>query len=200
MTNKRPWTIPQIIVHVGAWLPLLWLAWGYWQGDLGLNPVRLLTLRTGKMALILLLLSLACTPLHLLFGWKWVYGVRRPLGVYATLYATLHFLIFAGLDYSFDWLLIGDILRTNQFTLVGLIALLILIPLALTSFHGAMAWLGESRWRWLHRGAYLAAILAVVHYALLVRQYYTQPMLFGGVLVLLFGVRWLIPRWRKASQ
>lgn len=197
--GTRPWTLPQIVLHVGVWAFLLWLAIAYWQGTLGSNPVRALTLQTGKTALILLLLSLACTPLYLLFGWKWVYAVRRPLGVYATLYATIHFLIFAGLDYGFDWPLIGEMLRTNLFTLVGLLALFILIPLTLTSTRGAMVWLGETRWRWLHRGAYIAAVLAVLHYALLVRQYYTQPLIFGGILAVLFGIRLVVPYWQRSK-
>lgn len=188
--SKRPFsTHLPLLLHILVWLPLLWLAWGYWQGQLGINPIRTMILRTGKTALILLLLSLTMTPLRLLFGWKWVYPLRRLLGLYAFMYASFHFLIFAGLDYGFDLALIGDALRTNQFTQAGLAALLILIPLALTSSRRSFARLGEKRWQALHRLSYLATALAVLHYALLVRQYYAQPILFGVILAALLGIR-----------
>lgn len=188
--KKRPFppTI-QLLFHLLAWLPLLWLLWGYWQDQLGLNFVRTITLRTGKAALVLLLLSLTCTPLYLLLGWKWVYRFRRPLGLYAFMYAALHLLTFVGLDYGFDWALVGDAMRNNQYTQVGLIAFIILLPLALTSSQRSRAWLGPKRWKWLHRLSYLAAVIAILHYALLVRQYFTQPIIFGAILAVLFGIR-----------
>ena len=190
MKEKRPFPpTRQLIFHLLAWLPLLWLLWGFWQDQLGLNPVRTITLRTGKTALIFLLLSLTVTPLYLLFDWKWVYRYRRPLGLYAFLYAALHLLTFVGLDYGFDWALVGDAIQNNRYTLVGLTAFLILVPLALTSTKRSKKWLGPKWWKWLHRWSYLAAGIAVLHYALLVRQYYTQPIIFGVILAALLGVR-----------
>lgn len=190
MKEKRPFpTSLQLIFHLLAWLPVLWLLWGFWQDQLGLNPVRTITLRTGKTALIFLLLSLTVTPLYLLFDWKWVYRFRRPLGLYAFLYATLHVLTFVGLDYGFDWTLVADAIQNNRYTLVGLTAFLILLPLALTSTKRSKAWLGPKWWKRLHRWSYLAAGIAVLHYALLVRQYYTQPIIFGVILAALLGVR-----------
>ncbi|MFZ1395775.1 MAG: protein-methionine-sulfoxide reductase heme-binding subunit MsrQ [Candidatus Promineifilaceae bacterium] len=188
--TKRPFppTI-QLLFHLLAWLPLLWLLWSYWQDALGLNFVRTITLRTGKAALIFLLLSLTVTPLYLLFGWKWVYRYRRPLGLYAFLYAALHLLTFVGLDYGFDWALVGDAMRNNRYTQVGLTAFLILLPLALTSTQRSRAWLGPKWWKRLHRLSYLAAIIAILHYALLVRQYYSQPITFGVILAVLLGTR-----------
>ncbi len=190
MKEKRPFPASlQLIFHLLAWLPLLWLLWGFWQDQLGLNPVRTITLRTGKTALIFLLLSLTVTPLYLLFDWKWVYRFRRPLGLYAFLYAALHVLTFVGLDYGFDWTLVSDAIQNNRYTLVGLTAFLILLPLALTSAKRSKAWLGPKWWKWLHRWSYLAAGIAVLHYALLVRQYYTQPIIFAVILAALLGVR-----------
>lgn len=190
MKEKRPFPSSlQLVFHLLAWLPVLWLLWGFRQDQLGLNPVRTITLRTGKTALILLLLSLTVTPLYLLFDWKWVYRFRRPLGLYAFLYATLHVLTFVGLDYGFDWTLVADAIQNNRYTLVGLTAFLILLPLALTSTKRSKAWLGPTWWKRLHRWSYLAAGIAVLHYALLVRQYYTQPIIFGAILAALLGVR-----------
>jgi methionine sulfoxide reductase heme-binding subunit len=191
--KKRPLSPQQIwlhrLIHLLVWLPLLWLLWGYWQNSLGFNPIHTITLRTGKGALVLLLLSLACTPLNILFGWSWVFPVRRLLGLYAFLYAAIHFLIFIGLDYGFDLTLVADALWTNQYTQVGLVAFIILIPLALSSTHHSIAWMGYRRWKLLHRLSYLAAILAIVHYAMLVRQHYTQPIIFAVILTVLFGIR-----------
>lgn len=189
MNTKRPLPLLQLLVHLFAWLPLLLLMWDYWQGQLGLNPIRTVTLRTGKAALILLLLSLTITPLVLISGKKWLYRLRRPLGLYAFLYAAFHFLTFVGLDYAFDWALVGDALRTNRFALFGLLSFLIMVPLALTSSRRARLWLGERRWQRLHRWVYVAAVLAIIHYALLVRQYYTQPIIFGVILLILFAIR-----------
>jgi len=190
MKEKRPFPSSlQLVFHLLAWLPVLWLLWGFWQDQLGLNPVRTITLRTGKTALIFLLLSLTVTPLYLLFDWKWVYRFRRPLGLYAFLYATLHVLTFVGLDYGFDWTLVSDAIQNNRYTLVGLTAFLILLPLALTSTKRSKAWLGPKWWKRLHRWSYLAAGIAVLHYALLVRQYYTQPIIFGAILAALLGIR-----------
>lgn len=196
--EKRPFpSAPQLIFHLIAWLPIVWLLWGFWQNQLGLNPVRTMTLRTGKAALVFLLLSLTCTPLYLMFNWKWVYRYRRPLGLYAFLYAALHLLTFVGLDYGFDFSLVGDAFRTNRFTLIGLASFLILLPLAITSTHRSKAWLGQKWWKWLHRWSYLAAGLALLHYALLVRQHYTQPILFAIILAVLLGVRFFMAIVKK---
>jgi methionine sulfoxide reductase heme-binding subunit len=189
MNEKRFYALLHLGVHLAAWLPLLWWGWSYWQGELGLNPVRELTLRTGKGALIFLLLSLTCTPLRLMFGWQWVMRVRRALGLYAFLYAAIHLLVFVGLDYGFELAFAFEAMLMNQFIWVGLAAFLILIPLALTSNKRSFQWLGVQRWQLLHRLSYLAAVLAILHYGLLARQYYTQPLIYGGILALLLGVR-----------
>ena len=202
MKGKRPLSPQQIwlnrLVHLLALLPLIILIGGYWQNTLGINPIHTLTLRTGKAALILLILSLACTPLNLIFGWSWVFPIRRLFGLYAFFYAAIHFLIFVGLDYGFQMDLVAEAMRSNEYTQVGLIAFLILVPLALTSTHHSITWLGYKRWKLLHRLSYVAAILAILHYALLVRQYYTQPIIFALILAVLFGIR-LFYVWRKKN-
>jgi methionine sulfoxide reductase heme-binding subunit len=189
MKEKRPLSLLQLLVHLLAWVPLLLLLWDYWQGQLGLNPIRAITLRTGKTALVLLLLSLTVTPLVIFTGKAWLYRLRRPLGLYAFLYATLHLLTFVGLDYGFDWELVAEAMRSNRFIFAGLASLLIMVPLALTSPHAVRLKMGNQRWRKLHRWTYLAAILAIIHYALLVRQYYTQPIIFGSILFVLLAIR-----------
>jgi sulfoxide reductase heme-binding subunit YedZ len=176
------------LVIGGGLLPLLWLAVDALGGRLTANPIQAATLRTGYPALVLLLLSLACTPLSTLSGWKAPLGQRRALGLLGVLYATLHLLIFVWLDYGLDQRLIVAAIVEKRFVLAGLTALLLLLPLALTSTRGWMRRLGR-RWRQLHRLVYLAVPLAVLHYLWLVKADYRQPLLFAGLVALLLLLR-----------
>ncbi|MBE2201862.1 MAG: sulfoxide reductase heme-binding subunit YedZ [Anaerolinea sp.] len=172
------------VTHVGSLLPLVLLLWAIYQGQLGADPIREMTLRTGKTAIILLMLSLTCTPLNIWFGWKQALPLRKPLGLYAFLYVTIHLLIFVWVDYGFNWPLLQEALFAKRYALVGFTAFLILLPLAATSTKWAMRKLGK-KWKSLHRWVYLAGILAVLHYFLLVKNTYAQPILFGSILALL---------------
>jgi sulfoxide reductase heme-binding subunit YedZ len=183
----------QILTHFGALLPLAWLLWDYWQGRL-IDPVREITTRTGRTALILLILSLACTPINILLGFKQVMRVRRALGLYAFMYASLHFLTFVGLDYGFDFDLLGQGILDQRYVLVGFAAGLLLLPLAITSTQAWQKRLG-SNWRRLHRLAYLAGTLAIVHFVWLAKDN-REPLRYGTVVALLLIVR--IPGIRKA--
>jgi methionine sulfoxide reductase heme-binding subunit len=183
--NAAP--ILQVAVHVAAWVPLAVLALDYWRTGLGANPIQVIMQRTGKTALVLLALSLACTPLAT-FGWRGAVRLRRPLGVYAFVYAALHFLTFIGLDYGFNLAFLRDGLIEKPFALVGLAAGLMLLPLAVTSTRASMKYLGRN-WRRLHWLVYVAAPLAVVHYLLQVKADYRQPLLFGVIVALLFALR-----------
>jgi sulfoxide reductase heme-binding subunit YedZ len=103
----------QVAAHIAALIPLALLFWDFWQGNLGPDIIREATLRTGKAALILLVASLACTPIHIIFKFKPALKLRRPLGLYSFLYASIHFAIFIGVDYFFDLALIKDALLEN---------------------------------------------------------------------------------------
>ena len=184
----------QILTHFAALLPLASLLWAYWQGLFIVDPVLEITTRTGKTALILLILSLTCTPIHTVFGFKQVLRVRRPLGLYAFMYAGLHFLTFVGLDYGFDLDLIGQTILDQRYVLVGFAAGLLLLPLAITSTQGWQKRLGKN-WKRLHRLVYLAAILAIVHFMWLVKDI-REPLRYGVVVGLLLTVR--IPGIKRA--
>jgi sulfoxide reductase heme-binding subunit YedZ len=184
----------QILVHVAALLPLAWLLWAYWQDLFIIDPVLEITTRTGKTALILLILSLACTPIRTIFGFKQVLRLRRPLGLYAFMYAALHFLTFVGLDYGFDLDLLGQAIFDQRYVLVGFVAGLLLLLLAITSARGWQKRLGKN-WKRLHRLAYLAGILAIVHFLWLVKDI-REPLRYGIVVALLLIVR--IPVIRRA--
>lgn len=153
----------QLLVHLAALAPLAWLTYDALAGNLSANPIQEIEQRTGRYALWLLAASLSCTPLHVLTGWPPVLRWRRPLGLYAFGYALLHFLAFIGLDYGFDAALLWMDVAGKRYILVGAAALLILLLLAATSTAAAKRRLGRA-WKRLHRWAYVAGGLAVVHY------------------------------------
>lgn len=184
----------QAAVHIAALIPLILLIINWSQDNLTFNPIQALELRTGKYALVLLILSLACTPINTVFGFSQVLKVRRPLGLYAFLYASIHFLVFIGLDYQFDVVLLQEAIFEKRYALVGFSAGIILFALALTSTRGWMKRLGKT-WAKLHKFVYLAGILVIIHYVWLVKSDIRVPLLYGGVVLLLLIAR--IPYVRK---
>jgi sulfoxide reductase heme-binding subunit YedZ len=185
----------QLLTHIAALSPLAVLAWDFTQGQLTTNPIQEITLRTGIYSLALLVLSLACTPVSTVFGLKPVLRLRRPLGLYGLMYASLHLLNFIGLDYGFDFNLLRDDVFGKDYIWAGFVALLALLPLAITSTKGWVHRLGRN-WERLHWLVYPAVLLAVAHFLLLVKVDMREPLLYGAVVVLLLTVR--IPRVRKA--
>lgn len=183
----------RLVVHVGSLLPLAWLVWAFTQDLFLVDPVREITTLTGKTAIILLILSLACTPLITLSGWKPVGRVRRALGLYAFLYAGLHFLTFVGLDYGFDPELIWGAIFEQRYIIAGFSAGLILLALTLTSTRGWQKRLRKN-WKRLHRLVYLAGILVAVHVMWLSKDI-TEPLRYVAVIALLLALR--LPPVRK---
>jgi methionine sulfoxide reductase heme-binding subunit len=185
----------QIAAHAGALIPLAALFWDYFHRHLTANPIQAVTFRTGKSALVLLVLSLACTPAYVLFGFRPALRLRRPLGLYAFLYAVLHFLVFTVLDYGLDLQLLREAVFQKRYALVGFTALLLLIPLAITSTKGWMKRMGKT-WTRLHRLVYVAALLVVVHYVWLVKADRRVPLLYGAIIGALLFTR--VPAVRAA--
>jgi sulfoxide reductase heme-binding subunit YedZ len=187
-SRRRSGDVLQVIVHVAALLPLAVMMWDGLNGDLTINPIQEITARTGKTALILLVLSLACTPASSLFGFRMALRWRRPLGLYAFLYAGLHFATFVFLDYGLDPVLLREAIFEKRYALVGFTAFLLLVPLAITSTRGWMQRLGK-RWKKLHRLVYPAALLVVVHYVWLVKSDIRVPLAYGAVILALLAAR-----------
>lgn len=184
-----------LLVHLCALFPLIWLVWDFSTDNLTANPIQAATLRTGKAAIVLLVLTLSVTPFYTIFGFKPVLPIRRTLGLYTFLYVSIHFLIFVGLDYALDITLLKGAIFEKRYALVGFAAGLILLPLAITSTRGWMKKLGR-RWKQLHRLIYLASLLAVVHYIWLVKTDIRQPLIFGlAVLLLLIARLPAVRRW-----
>lgn len=187
----------QHAVHPAALAPLLLLFWDAVSGSLSVNPIQELTQRTGYSAIILLTLSLVCTPLSVVSGWKRVLIVRRPLGLYGFLYVMLHLLVFVALDFGLNLSLIAQEIAEKRYILIGMAALLLLTPLAVTSTKGWQRRLGR-RWKQLHRLVYLAVPLALVHYAWAQKADIRQPLLLGGVVAILLLLR--LPALRRALE
>ncbi len=193
----------RVLVHVGAWMPLGVMLWNLMHNQLTVDPIRGILLWTGKTALTLLVLALACTPLNML-GFRSVLQVRRALGLYAFAYAAIHFITFVGIDYGFDPGLLWDALFEKPYALVGFAAFLVLLSLALTSTKESMKRLGQV-WKRLHQAIYLAALLGIIHFLWLVKLDIREPLLYGAIVIVLLAmrapqVRHIISRWRNRPR
>ena len=191
-------------VIIGSLIPLAVMVWDYYQGNLGAEPIREITLRTGKTAIVLLMLTLAITPAHIWFGWKQIIPLRRLLGLFSFLYVAIHLTIFLWLDYLLDPQLIIEAMFAKRYALVGLAAFLILLPLAVTSNRASMRKLGK-KWKSLHKWVYVAGVLAVLHYFLLVKNSYTEPAIFAIILAVLLltrvkPIKLTILHWRRSVE
>lgn len=184
----------QLAVHIGALVPLLVLGWDFLND---VNPIQAVTFGTGKVALVLLVLSLSCTPINIVTGFKSIMRLRRPLGLYAFLYALLHLLIFTVLDFGLDAGLILREISEKWYLLVGLAAFLLLLPLAITSTKGWQRRLGRS-WKKLHWLVYPAVPLVVWHYALVQKADITEPLIYAAIVTLLLVIR--LPPVRRRLQ
>ena len=200
---RRPgplaWLKPGIFI--GALAPLASIALRASQGTLSANPIAEVVNELGLAALILLVASLACTPARWLLGWTWPTRVRRELGLFAFFYAVLHFLTYLVLDQGFDWAVIVEDVVQRPFITVGFLALVLLAPLALTSTPASIRRLGYRRWQRIHQLAYVAGVLAVVHFFWRVKIDVSQPLIYAAILGALLGVRvvvWL--RQRSANR
>ncbi|HEY3310120.1 MAG TPA: protein-methionine-sulfoxide reductase heme-binding subunit MsrQ [Anaerolineales bacterium] len=194
MSAKKP-TLLQVIVHVGGWLPLALIVSDYFTHRLTANPIQAIEQRTGIQALTFLLLSLACTPLSSILGWRELTKRRKALGNYGFLYASIHVLTFIGLDYAFNFMSILRDVGTKWYILIGLLAFLLLVPLAFTSFKYWMKRLGKN-WKRLHWLAYIISPLVALHFLLSVKGDLTrlqgnilQPLLYGSVALILLILR-----------
>ena len=199
--KKLRYTPLQIIMHLYAWSALIHLLLDYFLGNLSVNPIQDLEQRTGRAAITLLVLSLLCTPLNTLFGWKEPLKRRRALGLYSFMYATIHVLIFLDLDYGLAWSLIIQSILEKPYIIFGLITFLMLLPLAITSFDIWKKRL-KKNWKRLHQTVYFIAPLVVLHFALSKKGNIFQlqgdivrPLIYGLVVLILLVLR--IPKIRK---
>lgn len=188
-------------VTAAALLPFALLGVQAWTGSLGVDPVNTVYNLSGRAALVTLLLSLACTPLNTILGWRRALSVRKALGLIAFFYAAVHTANFVGWDYAFDLgLMLNDALLSKPYLLAGSLALGILGVLALTSTRSWMRRLGRS-WKRLHRLVYGAGALAVLHFlwqAKVGERW--EPLVYAGLLAALLALRLPALRRRLSPQ
>ena len=154
----------QAVLWLLCGLPCVWLVWGAATDHLGANPAEYLIRATGDWTLRLLCITLAVTPLRVVLSLPELAKLRRMFGLFTYFYGVLHVLCYSWLDMGFEWADIAVDIGKRPFILVGFGALVLLTPLALTSFNRAIRWLGAKRWQGLHRSVYLVAVLAVLHF------------------------------------
>ena len=190
----------KIFVFALCLAPLFMLLWKGLHSALGANPIEVITHSTGKWTLIFLLITLSITPLRKVTAQPWLIRFRRMFGLYAFFYGCLHLMTWVWLDKFFDlhdmW---ADVLK-RRFITVGMAALLLLLPLAITSTKGWIGRLGGKRWSTLHKLIYVSASLGVIHFLWLVKADKREPERYGIVLgfLLLWRVgAWLFPKFNS---
>jgi len=189
----------KVVVFLACLGPLARLGWKAYSGNLGANPIEVITHSTGDWTLIFLLVTLAVTPLRMLTGQLWLIRFRRMFGLFAFFYVVLHFLTYIWLDKFFDLHeMLADVAK-RRFITVGFTGFVLLVPLAITSTSGWIRRLGGRRWNLLHRLIYASAIAGVIHYLWLVKADISKPLEYAMVLSILLGYRvvvWVLPKVR----
>ena len=198
MTPKQITAIKAAVFAL-ALVPLVRLIYLTLTGAL-VEPLQFITRSTGDWTLYFLCITLAVTPLRRFSKWNWLLKLRRMVGLFAFFYALLHFTTFLWFDHFFD---VADMLRDvakRPFILVGFIAFVLLVPLAVTSTNAMVRRLGGKRWQWLHRLIYAIAPLGVLHFWWMkaAKHDLNQPMLFVGIVTVLLALRvWWA--WQKQT-
>ena len=189
------------LLFVLALLPLSWLVYGALANTLGANPAEALIRSTGDWTLRFLCLTLTITPLRQWTGWNALARLRRMLGLFTFFYGVMHFLCFAWLDMGFDVEAILKDIPKRPFILVGTAALLLMLPLAATSFNRAIKALGAKRWQLLHRLVYGTALLALLHFFWMraAKNNFGEWAIYAAVMALLLGWR-LWRRFRSTTR
>jgi sulfoxide reductase heme-binding subunit YedZ len=179
--------IKRLILTLSLW-PILSLSIDILQNNLGANPVEFIERHFGKWTLIFLCLTLSMTPLRKITGISQWILYRRMLGLFVFFYASIHLLCYVGIDYQFAITDIKNDIVKHRYVLVGFLAWLLLLPLALTSSDKMIRRL-KAHWKRLHRLIYLIAILGVLHFMWLVKKDITEPLIYAVIVLLLFILR-----------
>jgi len=186
------------LLFLAALGPFAWLLYGAFANALGPNPAEALIRSTGDWTLRFLCLTLAVTPLRQWTGQPALARFRRMLGLFTFFYVVLHFLAYAWLDMGFDPQAIARDIPKRPFALVGFTALLLMLPLAATSFNRAIKALGAKRWQALHRAVYAIAGLGLLHFFWMraAKHNFAEVAVYAAIIGLLLGWR----LWRRAVE
>ena len=172
----------KFVILANGLVPLALMLYDAYYHRLGANPLEFFTVTTGSLTLIVLLLSLAVTPLRKVFGQPWMVKTRRMIGLFAFFYGFLHLLAYVWFDKSFNLAAATDDVFKRPFITFGMLAFFLMIPLAVTSTTGWVKRLGGKNWNRLHKLAYLAPVAGVIHYYLKLKTDVRVPLIFGVVL------------------
>ena len=188
----------KFLISLNALIPLAFLGYDAYRGQLGANPLEFFLRTTGVLALIFVVVTLSVSPLRKIFGWNQLIKFRRMLGLYAFFYALIHLITYSIFDKSLDLRAIADDVWQRPFIAVGMLAFTMLVPLAVTSTNGWVKRLGGKNWARLHKLSYVIAVLGVIHFWMIVKSDVFYPALFGIVVAVLLGYRLLASR--KTSE
>ena len=179
----------KVIVFLVSLVPLSLLLWNFFTHQLGANPFEVLTRESGLWTLRFLLITLTMRPLRQILQQSWPLLFRRMFGLFTFFYACFHLTTYLWFDHFFEWQEIWTDIVKRPFITVGMLAFVLLIPLAVTSTRAMMRRLGKN-WQRLHRLVYLIASLGVLHFLWLVKADLREPLIYLGILLLLLGYRY----------
>ena len=192
--------LARVLTFLACLAPAAWLSYAAATGgDLGVNPIETLTHETGQWSLRLLLASLAITPIRRLTGWNRVIVFRRMLGLFAFFYAILHLSVWMVFDHYFTLSTMLEDVVKRPFITMGTIALLLMVPLALTSTKWAIRKMGR-RWQTLHRLVYVSAAAAVVHFIWKEKVLINETLIYAAILVALLAIRVVFALRKRAAN
>ncbi|WP_293575285.1 protein-methionine-sulfoxide reductase heme-binding subunit MsrQ [Phaeobacter sp.] len=178
--------VPIWLVYVAGMAPAVWLFFQALQGSLGVDPVKALEHRYGELALQLFVATLAISPLRRLAGLN-LLRFRRSIGLLSFFYVACHLLVWLVLDVQLVGQILGDIAKRPYIT-IGMVALVLMLPLALTSNNRSVRRLGP-KWRQLHRLTYPAGVLGAIHYVMVAKGFQVEPLVYLAVIVTLLVLR-----------
>lgn len=188
VVNRSVRAIPNWVLYVVGAVPVIWLYALGFQNALGADPVDAIERNLGLWALWLLIAGLCITPIQRLTPLRLI-KLRRPIGVVAFFYVLVHFLTWLVLDVQIPSQIVADIIKRPYVT-VGMVALLFLLPLAVTSNNWSIRKLG-ARWRTVHKLVYPAVLLAGLHMVMQAKGFQLEPLVYLAAIAFLVAMRWM---------
>lgn len=195
--NTAARKVPTWLVYSLAVLPPAWLLYAGITGGLGVDPVKAMEHQIGEWGLQVLIASLLVTPLRTYAGVN-LQKFRRALGLIGFFYILLHLMVWLGLDLQFRWSEIWKDILKRPYITIGMVGFAVMIPLALTSWNGAIRRMGAAAWRKLHKLSYLAVAAGGLHYVMVVKGWQWEPILYLAAILIILASRIKFAKLRPA--
>lgn len=189
--------VPTWTLYIAGVVPLIWLVFLLFNGGLGVDPVKALEHRVGKIGLQFMIAVLAITPLRRFFGLNLI-KFRRALGLLTFFYIAVHLAVWLALDIQFYWGEIWTDILKRPYITIGMTGFVAMLPLAVTSNNASIKRMGPAVWKKLHKLTYLAGLAGALHYVWLVKGWQYEPLIYMGGIILLLGLRIRVNRKRVA--